>query len=418
MTTLARKLQSRSHDVVFVTLPDGEAAVRAAGLAFLPCGAKHFPLGSLKERLSWLSKLQGEEALQATLKNVAVRTEAMLNSLPAILTAAGVEAVVLDTVLFYAELAPMSLGMPYAHVANALHFDYSGATPLCFYDWPHQTTPAARARNLKGVELFFERLESTIAVAKAYANRTGIEVDWDDYSATISKVAWITQTPKAFDFEGSHWPPQFHYTGPFHDGAGRIGLDFPWERLTGEPLIYASMGTLMNGQADVYRAITAAAAKRNGLQLVLSVGDQVDPEQIGPLPGKTIAVKRAPQLELLKRASVCITHGGLNTVLESLAQGVPQVAIPVTVDQPGVAARIAEKKVGLSVPLKELSESRLSLLLDEVLSGSAYRDNARYFQKVIAQTDGLSKAADLLERAFAAQISNGSNPPFVPAALP
>lgn len=418
MTTLARKLQSRSHDVVFITLPDGEAAVRAAGLAFLPCGVKEFPLGSLKERLRWLSKLQGEEALQATLQNIAVRTEAMLNSLPAILTAAGVEAVVLDTVLVYAELAPMSLGMPYAHVANALHFDYSGATPPCIYDWPHETTPAARARNLKGVELFFEKLESTIAVAKAYANRTGIEVDWDDHSATISKLAWITQTPKAFDFEVSHWPPQFHYTGPFHDGAGRIGVDFPWERLTGEPLIYASMGTLMNGQADVYRVITAAAAKRNGLQLVLSVGDQVDPEQIGPLPGNTIAVKRAPQLELLKRASVCITHGGLNTVLESLAQGVPQVAIPVTVDQPGVAARIAEKKVGLSVPLKELSESRLSLLLDQVLNGPTYRDNARYFQKVIAQTDGLSKAADLLERAFAAQISNRSNPRFVPPALP
>lgn len=418
MTTLARKLQSRSHDVVFISLPDGEAAVRAAGLEFLPCGVKEFPLGSLKERLRWLSKLQGEEALQATLQNIAVRTEAMLNSLPAILTAAGVEAVVLDTVLVYAELAPMSLGMPYAHVANALHFDYSGATPPCIYDWPHETTPAARARNLKGVELFFEKLESTIAVAKAYANRTGIEVDWDDHSATISKLAWITQTPKAFDFEVSHWPPQFHYTGPFHDGAGRIGVDFPWERLTGEPLIYASMGTLMNGQADVYRAITAAAAKRNGLQLVLSVGDQVDPEQIGPLPGNTIAVKRAPQLELLKRASVCITHGGLNTVLESLAQGVPQVAIPVTVDQPGVAARIAEKKVGLSVPLKELSESRLSLLLDQVLNGPTYRDNARYFQKVIAQTDGLSKAADLLERAFAAQISNRSNPRFVPPALP
>jgi zeaxanthin glucosyltransferase len=401
MTALARKLQSRSHDVVFVTLPDGEAAVRAAGLAFLPCGVKQFPLGSLKERLRWLSKLQGEEALQATLQNAAVRTETMLNSLPAILTAAGIEAVVLDTVLFYAELAPMSLGMPYAHVANALHFDYSGATPPCIYDWPHETTPAARARNLKGVELFFERLESTIAVAKAFANRTGIEVDWDDYSATISKAAWITQTLKAFDFEGSHWPPQFHYTGPFHDGAGRVGLDFPWEQLTGEPLIYASMGTLMNGLGHVYRTIAAATAKQKGVQLVLSIGDQLDPEQIGPIPSNTILVQRAPQLELLKRASVCITHAGLNTVLECLAQGVPQVAIPVTVDQPGVAARIAEKKTGLYVPLKELSQSRLSLLLDQVINDSTYRHNARYFQKVIAETDGLSKAADLLERAFA-----------------
>jgi zeaxanthin glucosyltransferase len=172
--------------------------------------------------------------------------------------------------------------------------------------------------------------------------------------------------------------------------------------LTGEPLIYASMGTLMNGLADVYRTIAAATAKQKGVQLVLSIGDQLDPERIGPIPGNTILVQCAPQLELLKRASVCITHGGLNTVLESLAQGVPQVAIPVTVDQPGVAARIAEKKTGLYVPLKELSESRLSLLLDQVLNDSTYRHNARYFQKVIAETDGLSKAADLLERAFTA----------------
>jgi MGT family glycosyltransferase len=160
------------------------------------------------------------------------------------------------------------------------------------------------------------------------------------------------------------------------------------------------MGTLMNGLADVFRTITAATAKHKGFQLVLSVGDQLDPERIGPLPSNTILVKRAPQLELLKRASVCITHAGLNTTLEALAQGVPQVAVPVTVDQPGVAARIAEKRTGLFVPLKELTVSSLTLLLDQVLDDSTYRDNARHFQKVIAETNGLSNAADLLERAF------------------
>jgi zeaxanthin glucosyltransferase len=400
MTTLARELQSRNHDVVFISLPDGEPAVRAAGLTFLPCGAKEFPAGSLKERFRRLSKLQGEEALRAMLQNAADRTEAMLNSLPTTLAAAAVDAVVLDTVLFYTELVPISLGIPYAHVANALHFDYSGYTPLCFYDWPHETTPAALARNRKGVETFLEMLGPIGAVAKAYAKRVGREVDWDNPSATISKLAWITQTPKAFDFESAHWSPQLYHTGPFHDGAGRIEVDFPWERLTGEPLIYASMGTLVNGVADVFRTITEATAQRKGVQLVLSVGDQLDPEQIGPLPRNAILVKRAPQLELLKRAAVCITHAGLNTVLESLAQGVPQVAIPVTVDQPGVAARIDEKKTGLFVPLKDLTVSRLSSLLDQVLNDSTYRDNARYLQEVIAKTNGLSKAADLLERAF------------------
>jgi MGT family glycosyltransferase len=400
MTTLARKVQSRGHAVVFISLPDAESSVRAAGLSFLPCAAKEFPAGSLNQRLRWLSKLQGEEALRATLQNVAARTEAMLNSLPSTLTVAGVDAVVLDTVLIYTELAPMSLGMPYAHVANALHFDYSGYTPLCFYDWPHETTSAALARNQKGVERFFETLALTIAVGRTYAKRVGLDVDWDNPSATISKRAWITQCPREFDFESSHWPPQFYHTGPFHDGAGRIEVDFPWERLTGEPLVYASMGTLMNGLADVFRTITAATAKHKGFQLVLSVGDQLDPERIGPLPSNTILVKRAPQLELLKRASVCITHAGLNTTLEALAQGVPQVAVPVTVDQPGVAARIAEKRTGLFVPLKELTVSSLTLLLEQVLDDSTYRDNARHFQKVIAETNGLSNAADLLERAF------------------
>src|SRR6267143_5692912 len=239
MTTLARQLQSRNHDLVFISLPDGESSVRAAGLTFIPCAVKEFPAGSLKERFRQRSKLQGEEALRFILQNAADRTEAILNSLPATLTAAAVDAVVLDTVLFYTELVPMSLGLPYAHVANALHFDYSGYTPLCFYGWPHETTPAALARNRKGVESFLEMLEPTIAIGKAYARRIGLDVDWHNPSATISKLAWITQTPRAFDFQSSHWPSQFHHTGPFHDGAGRTDVDFPWERLTGEPLIYA-----------------------------------------------------------------------------------------------------------------------------------------------------------------------------------
>jgi zeaxanthin glucosyltransferase len=397
MTTLARALQSRKHDVVFISLPDGEAVASAAGLTFLPCAVKEFPAGSLNQRFRQRSKLQGEEALRVILQNAAARTEAMLNSLPATLTAAAVDAVVLDTVLFYTELVPMSLGMPYAHVANALHFDYSGYTPLCFYDWPHETTPAALARNRKGVESFLEMLAPTIAIGRAYAKRVGLDVDWDNPSATISKLAWITQAPRAFDFESSHRPPQFHHTGPFHDGAGRIDVDFPWQRLTGEPLIYASMGTLQNGLENVFRAIAEAVTLHRDMQLVLSVGNHLDPEQIGPLPTNTILVRHAPQLELLKRASVCITHAGLNTVLEALAQGVPLVAIPVTVDQPGVAARIADKKTGVVTSLVQLTADHLSTLLNEVLNDSTYRDNARKLQKAIAEANGLSVAADLVE---------------------
>src|SRR6202007_356081 len=108
-------------------------------------------------------------------------------------------------------------------------------------------------------------------------------------------------------------------------------------------------------------------------------------------------VKRAPQLELLKQTSVCITHAGLNTVLECLAQGVPQVAIPVTFDQPGVAARIANKQTGLVTSLDKLTAEHLAPLLSEVLSNPTYRANTRKLQKAIASANGLSLAADLIE---------------------
>jgi zeaxanthin glucosyltransferase len=87
------------------------------------------------------------------------------------------------------------------------------------------------------------------------------------------------------------------------------------------------MGTVQNGNADVFRTIVAAVPKHKATQLVLSIGNVLRPEQIGPLPKNAFVVNHAPQLELLKKASVCITHAGFNTVLEALTQGVPQVSI-------------------------------------------------------------------------------------------
>jgi zeaxanthin glucosyltransferase len=136
---------------------------------------------------------------------------------------------------------------------------------------------------------------------------------------------------------------------------------------------------------------------------VLSIGDQIDPKRIGPVPNNAIVVKRAPQLELLKRATVCITHAGLNTVLESLAQGVPQLAIPITYDQPGVAARIAHKRTGVVTSLDKSTADHLASLLNEVLTDPTHRENARKLQKTITEANGLSVAADLIEESLGAQ---------------
>ena len=87
-------------------------------------------------------------------------------------------------------------------------------------------------------------------------------------------------------------------------------------------------------------------------------------------------------------------------MLESLAQGVPQLAIPVTFDQPGIAARIAYHKTGVVTSLDQLTADHLSALLNDVLNDFTYRDNARKLEKAIAKANGLSVAADLIEESL------------------
>jgi len=388
MTTLARHLQARNHEVVFLYSPS------ANGLQCVP-GEKKDDMNANRPEMS---KLEGESAIAFYCGVAAKETEAIFKSLPKMVETTGIEALIIDPIQFFVELGAMKLGIPYITVATAFYLDYFGYTPLCIYDWPHETTPEAFVRNREGIvkcaRLIYN--EGT----KAYAKNAGLKIDWDDPSCVFSKLAYITQVPKELDFENPLLPPQFHYTGPFHDGKGRFKLDFPWDRLTGEPLIYASMGTLMNGRADVFNTIVAGVAKHKDTQLVLSIGDQLDPKQIGPVPANAIIVNQAPQLEVLKRTSVCITHAGLNTVLESLAQGVPQVGIPIAFDQPGVATRIAAKKTGVTMPFEKLTSDHLSTLLGEVLNNPVYRENARKLQDIISKTNGLSMAADLVEQSL------------------
>jgi MGT family glycosyltransferase len=171
-----------------------------------------------------------------------------------------------------------------------------------------------------------------------------------------------------------------------------------------QPLIYASLGTLVNGLEDVYKHILNAVEPLEDVQVVLSVGKNISPENLGRIPSNTIVVRCAPQIELLKRAALCITHAGLNTVLESLAHGVPMVAIPIGYDQPGVAARIAYHRVGEFLEVEDLTIEGVSQLIAKVLGDQGYSNRAQHFRRVIAETRGLDLAADAIERAFQTRV--------------
>lgn len=401
MTALARRMQSRGHEVVFIGVPDVEPVALAAGLKFVSVCEKEYPAGSTAQIWGGVAKLRGADVIRYTYERLMPDfIRASLENLQQRLEETGVDAMVFDTGCRYLELVPMRMGMPYAQVWNILPYDVSGSTPLCIFSLPYETTPEARVRNLEALKTFGQFRVPLLAVAKSYAEGVGLEIDWSDPGATTSKLAVVAQTPKEFDFPNIEWPSQFHYAGPFHDNEGREPIPFPWEKLDGRPLVYASLGTLVNGLEQVYQVILEAVEKFPEIQVVLSVGKNVDPDDLGSIPANTMVVRSAPQIELLKRAELCITHAGLNTALESLAEGVPMVAIPIAYDQPGVAARIAYHGVGEFMDFEDLTAERLTSLIRTVRENPSYREKARSMQKVIARTRGLDTAAQAIEEAF------------------
>ena len=401
MAALARKLQSRGNDVVFIGIPDIEPAVLAAGVAFLPYCEQEYPLGSMVKLLGPAATMRGLALAEFAYRDlIPGLNQAAFEHLPRKLADAGIQALVLETIHSFVELVPISLGIPYVHVWNVFPVDTTGLTPPSYFSWPQETTPAACARNRDGWRTIESFLPPLWAVAKPFAKKNGLNIHWEDPTATYSKLAILTQAPREFDFAESAWPEHFHYTGPFHDEEGRQPIPFPWERLTGKPLIYASLGTLVNGLEGVYRTILNTVTTLPEIDAVVSVGSNLKLEDLEPIPSNAVVVGGAPQIELLKRASLCITHAGLNTTLETLAQGVPMVAIPIGFDQPGVAARIEYHGVGEFIEVNHLTPERLSELLKKVLSDLAYRDRARSFQEMIRRLRGLDLAADVIERVF------------------
>src|SRR5260370_2905446 len=197
MTALARQLQARNHDVVFLYSSE------AAGLPCVQVDEKD----QVHENMPEISKMQGDDAFQFGAQVMMGQSASILKSLPNVVHKSGVDALLIDTVQFYVELGAMHLGMPYLHVASATHFDYSGYTPFCLYGRPHQTTPEALARNREDGAKLAKILGNAIAGIKAHAEEAGLEIDWDDPPSTISPSASITHVPNASHSHTSHLPP-------------------------------------------------------------------------------------------------------------------------------------------------------------------------------------------------------------------
>jgi zeaxanthin glucosyltransferase len=402
---LAKELQRRGHSVVFFVDPAMEAEVAAMGVEVCAFSRAAMPAGRTSQRHRTLAGLTGTEATCFTLRMFADFSRDMIADGERILLESRVDALVLDALWHNLDIVATHLGIPYVHINCALHADFTGVTPFFSYDWPYEPGPQARRINILGLRKLHRYFVPMRECLQEYAVKVNLPINLDSPYALHSRLAQLTQTPRAFDFPGDHWPTHFHYTGPWHDLTSRPPIPFPWERITGAPLIYASMGTLMNGSHEVFQALLAAV-EAPGRQLVVSIGDHLTPSTLEPRCASTIVVNRAPQIDLLRRASLCITHAGLNTVLESLSHGVPMVCIPVALDQPGVAARVARSETGVFIRVEDLTTERLRTVVATVLQSSTHQMHAQRFKTLIGQVCGATLAGDIIEQALSRNLDS------------
>jgi MGT family glycosyltransferase len=228
------------------------------------------------------------------------------------------------------------------------------------------------------------------------ARGQGWEV-WHHLNEIPPSLAQVAQLPACLDFPRRHAPDHFHHTGPWHEPKATNDAGFDWSWLDGRPLIYASLGTLQNGLDHLYQLILDACAGLP-MQVVLTLGRSNGnlPQQIPP---NAQVLGYGPQLALLKRASLVITHAGMNTTLESLAQGLPMVALPIANEQPGIAARIRHAGVGDWLCIRGLTPAKLGVAVEKVHANPDYRERASQCARQIADAGGLSRAAEIIEQA-------------------
>ena len=397
MFPLGCELKRRGHNVTFLSNLEAKNSVHTGGFNFCEVYSPSDRDKTIQKSLLAISeKADRFKNISHTLQKFARVAETRLQKAPKIIKEHSIDALIVDSAVFEGGTIADYLNLPYVTVFCILPSYQDLNIPPIMTTWQYDSAWWTKLRNRMAYGLLNYLASPVWQVISRYRALWNLPA----YSHTndiFSQLAIITRHIPELEFP-RQLPPHFHFTGPFHNSIKRPPVAFPWEKLNTKSLIYASMGTLQNRRLDVFQTIAEACADLDA-QLVISLGGGLDLEALSNLPGDPLLVKYAPQLELLQKASLNITHAGLNTTLESLSYGVPMVAIPVTDDQPGVAARIVWAKAGELVKLSNLNVDKMREAIEKVLREPSYRQNAVRLQKAIHLTEGVSRAVDIIEQA-------------------
>lgn len=238
----------------------------------------------------------------------------------------------------------------------------------------------------------FRKLLTNILFSKLNLD---IEDFWDEV-LTDEVGLNITFTSKEFQIKYDEFDKEkWKFVGPLI-GERIDKCAIPFDKFKDKKIIYISLGTLFNNSLSFFKKCVEAFKDSNVI-VIMSIGKKVKKEDLGTIPDNFYVEEFVPQLEVLKRASIFITHGGMNSSNEAIYYAVPSIVVPQSVDQPLVAKRMDELNIGKVINKKEVTPEKLRRYTKEILSNNSYKDNMIKMSKNMKKAGGEKKAIKLIE---------------------
>jgi len=390
ITALGRRLEIDGFEVTVLTRTVAKAIVSTAGLRFKSLDNSRSK--TTVRRLHPSPRYMGPHPIEVLADHAQTVLDCGLDAL----AGQNFDALIIDQADLAAGSVAERAGIPFINVSMFPPIYLSDSTPPFIFDWHPRGVALDNARNRRGNELFNRLLSPVIEIVSRFRTQQGLN-SVEAINDLCSPLGIITQLPKSLDFPRTLNNPYIYYSSQFYDDDIKPRPVFPWSRVQRKRLIYACMGTVRTSSEEIIRII-AEACSRIDVQLIISLGGMwLIPEMFEDLPGDPIVVHFAPQMEVLKQAALCITHGGLNTVLESARCGVPMVVIPITDDQPGVAARVVWHGLGFSISARRVTADILKDAIVSALESPSIAENVNNLKEIMRTLDGVGIASTTIQ---------------------
>jgi len=193
-------------------------------------------------------------------------------------------------------------------------------------------------------------------------------------------------------FEEEFPKEQYKFLGPSIYERERTGFEVNKE---GIPVIYISLGTILKGPTSFYRNCIEAFRGEN-IEVIISASKSFSVSKLKNVPENVRIYTSVPQLEVLEKADIFITHGGMNSISEALVCGVSMVVIPFVSDQP-VNARCVEKLgVGKKLEYKDVTKDILRDTVWNVMEDESINENMKKVQEMLTEAPGNKGGAEYI----------------------